>query len=71
MPELITAAGGSPLMERVGHAFIKRRMADEGALFAGEVTGHYYFNDFFFADSGIVPALVLLELLSRRGVTPL
>lgn len=67
VPELITAAGGRPLMERVGHAFIKRRMADEQAVFAGEVTGHYYFKDFFFADSGIVPALVLLELLSRRG----
>jgi phosphomannomutase len=56
-------------MERVGHAFIKRRMADEQALFAGEVTGHYYFEDFFFADSGIVPALVLLELLSCRGTS--
>ena len=67
VPELIAAAGGTPLMERVGHAFIKRRMADEQALFAGEVTGHYYFKDFFFADSGIVPALILLELLSRRN----
>jgi phosphomannomutase len=67
VPELIALAGGVPLMERVGHAFIKRRMADEQAVFAGEVTGHYYFKDFFFADSGIVPALVLLELLSRRG----
>jgi phosphomannomutase len=65
--ELIAAAGGVPLMERVGHAFIKRRMADEQALFAGEVTGHYYFKDFFFADSGLAPALVLLELLSRKG----
>jgi len=69
VPALITAGGGIPLMERVGHAFIKRRMADERALFAGEVTGHYYFMDFFFADSGIVPALVLLELLSRRGTS--
>jgi phosphomannomutase len=69
VPELIALAGGVPLMERVGHAFIKRRMADEQAVFAGEVTGHYYFKDFFFADSGIVPALVLLELLSRRGLS--
>ena len=68
VPDLITAAGGTPLMERVGHAFIKRRMADEDAVFAGEVTGHYYFRDFFYADSGILPSLVLLELLSRRGV---
>jgi phosphomannomutase len=63
----IQAAGGIPLMERVGHAFIKRRMADENALFAGEVTGHYYFRDFFFADSGIVPSLIVLEMLSRRN----
>lgn len=68
VPALIEQAGGTALMERVGHAFIKRRMADEKALFAGEVTGHYYFRDFFFADSGILPALVLLELLSSRGV---
>ncbi len=66
--DLIEAAGGIPLMERVGHAFIKRRMADEQAVFAGEVTGHYYFGDFFYADSGIVPSLILLELLSKKGV---
>ncbi len=65
--ELISEAGGTPLMERVGHAFIKRRMADEDALFGGEVTGHYYFKDFFFADSGIVPALIILEMLSKTG----
>jgi phosphomannomutase len=66
VPTLIKAAGGMPLMERVGHAFIKRRMADEGALFAGEVTGHYYFRDFFSADSGIIPSLIVMELLSKR-----
>jgi len=66
--DLITAKGGTPLMERVGHAFIKRRMANEDALFAGEVTGHYYFKDFFYADSGIVPSLLLMELLATRGV---
>jgi len=65
--DTIRRSGGVPLMERVGHAFIKRRMAEEGALFAGEVTGHYYFQDFFSADTGIVPSLVMLELLSRRG----
>ncbi len=68
VPDLITAKGGTPLMERVGHAFIKRRMANEDALFAGEVTGHYYFKDFFYADSGIVPSLLLMELLATRGV---
>lgn len=66
VPDLITAAGGTPLMERVGHAFIKQRMAQEKAVFAGEVTGHYYFKDFFFADSGIVPSLVIMEMLSKK-----
>jgi phosphomannomutase len=66
--DLITADGGTPLMERVGHAFIKRRMAQEDAVFAGEVTGHYYFKDFFYADSGIVPSLLLMELLATRGI---
>jgi phosphomannomutase len=67
VPELIGAAGGVPLMERVGHAFIKRRMATDGVLFGGEVTGHYYFQDFNYADSGIVPSLLILEMLSRGG----
>ncbi len=67
VPDLIIADGGTPLMERVGHAFIKRRMAKEDAVFAGEVTGHYYFKDFFFADSGIVPSLIILEMLSKTG----
>ncbi|MFQ5610634.1 MAG: phosphomannomutase/phosphoglucomutase [Anaerolineae bacterium] len=67
VPDLIGQAGGQPLMERVGHAFIKQRMANEQALFAGEVTGHYYFRDFFYADSGIVPSLVILEMLSKKN----
>jgi phosphomannomutase len=67
VPDLIAARGGTPLMERVGHAFIKRRMAAEDAVYAGEVTGHYYFKDFFYADSGIIPALLLMELLAKRG----
>jgi phosphomannomutase len=67
VPELIAAAGGIPLIERVGHAFMKRRLRQEGALFAGELSGHYYFRDFFGADSGIVPSLIVLEMLSRRG----
>lgn len=66
VPDLIRAAGGTPLMERVGHAFIKRRMAAEKAVYGGEVTGHYYFKDFFFADSGIIPSLVILEMLSKK-----
>ncbi len=67
VPDLIKSAGGTPLVERVGHAFIKARMAQEEAIFAGEVSGHYYFKDFFYADSGIVPSLIILEMLSKKG----
>ncbi len=65
--DLVKAAGGTPLVERVGHAFIKRRMADEGVLFAGEVSGHYYSQGFNYADSGVVPSLFVLEMLSKTG----
>jgi phosphomannomutase len=60
-------AGGKALMNRVGHAFFKTRMREEHAVFGGEVSGHYYFHDFYCADSGTVPALLILELLSKRG----
>ena len=58
--------GGRALMNRVGHAFIKRRMRDEDAIFGGEVTGHYYFRDNFYADNGFIPALLMLELMSKK-----
>ncbi len=58
---------GRALMNRVGHAFIKRRMREEDAIFGGEVTGHYYFKDNFYADNGFIPALLILELMSRKG----
>jgi phosphomannomutase len=67
VPETIRRAGGVPLVNRVGHAFIKHRMREEGAVFGGEVSGHYYFRDFFQADSGVIPFLLMLELISRRG----
>jgi phosphomannomutase len=67
VPETIERAGGVPVMNRVGHAFIKQRMRKEDATFAGEVSAHYYFRDFSQADSGVVPFLLMLELLSRRG----
>jgi phosphomannomutase len=67
VPETIERAGGTPLINRVGHAFIKHRMREEGAVFGGEVSGHYYFRDFSQADSGVVPFLLMLELVSRRG----
>jgi len=65
--DTVLRAGGTPLENRVGHAFIKARMRKEDAVFAGEVSGHYYFRDFYYCDTGIVPALVLLELISQRG----
>jgi phosphomannomutase len=67
VPDAIAAAGGIPLVNRVGHAFIKHRMRKENAAFAGEVSGHYYFRDFSQADSGIVPFLLMLELVSTKG----
>jgi phosphomannomutase len=67
VPETIERAGGIALVNRVGHAFIKERIRKEDAAFAGEVSGHYYFRDFSQADTGVVPFLLMLELLSRRG----
>ncbi len=64
VPDLVDAAGGTALVNRVGHAFFKRRMREEGGIFGGEVSGHYYFRDFYCADSGTLPALLMLELLS-------
>jgi phosphomannomutase len=66
VPDTIERAGGVPLVNRVGHAFIKQRMREEHALFGGEVSGHYYFRDFHQADSGTIPALLMLELVSKR-----
>jgi phosphomannomutase len=67
VPDLVEAAGGTADVNRVGHAFFKTRMRDEGAAFGGEVSGHYYFRDFYCADSGTIPALLILELLSKTG----
>jgi phosphomannomutase len=65
--DTIRASGGVPHEHRVGHAFIKRRMRELDALFAGEVSGHYYFRDFSYADSGLIPALLVLELVADAG----
>jgi len=67
VPETIERAGGVPLVNRVGHAYIKHRMREEDAVFAGEVSAHYYFRDFSQADSGVIPFLLMLELISKRG----
>jgi phosphomannomutase len=64
--DVVERAGGRALMNRVGHAFFKTRMREEHAIFGGEVSGHYYFHDFYCADSGTIPALLILELLSSR-----
>ena len=65
--DTVLAAGGTPDMWRVGHAFIKRRMREVDALFAGEVSGHYYFREFSYADSGLIPALLVMEMVAKAG----
>ena len=67
--DVVARYGGTALMNRVGHAFIKRRMREDNGIFGGEVTGHYYFRDNFYADNGFIPAMLLLELMSRKGQT--
>jgi phosphomannomutase len=65
--DVVERMGGRALMNRVGHAYIKQRMRQEDAVFAGEVTGHYYFRDFHYADNGFIPALLMLELMSKKN----
>jgi phosphomannomutase len=69
VPDTISANGGVPLINRVGHAFFKQRMRREPVLFGGEVSGHYYFADNHNADSGFIPALLMLELMARKKAT--
>jgi phosphomannomutase len=69
VPDLVAAEGGRSDLSRVGHAFFKARMREEDAAFGGEVSGHYYFRDFWNADSGTIPALLMLELISKDGRT--
>jgi phosphomannomutase len=66
VPEIITEHGGKPVRTRVGHSFIKARMAETGAVFGGEHSGHFYFRDFWFADSGMLAALHLLAALGGQ-----
>jgi phosphomannomutase len=67
VPDTVAAAGGVAHINRVGHAYMKRAMKEIGAEFAGEVSGHYYFREFYNADSGTIPALLVLELISKSG----
>jgi phosphomannomutase len=69
VPDTVAAAGGKALMNRVGHSFFKSGLRETEAVFGGEVSGHYYFRDFWCADSGVIPALLVLELLSRKERT--
>jgi phosphomannomutase/phosphoglucomutase len=65
--EQVRAAGGIPVQSKTGHAFIKERMRLEDALYGGEMSAHHYFRDFAYCDSGMIPWLLIAELLSRRG----
>jgi phosphomannomutase len=65
----VSRLGGRPVAERVGHSYIKRTMRAENAVFGGEVSGHYYFRDHFYADNGYIPLLSIMEMLSEQGVT--
>ena len=67
--EVVAKYGGKALMNRVGHAFIKKRMREEDAVFGGEVTGHYYFRDYSYCDNGFIPALMILDLMSKKGLS--
>jgi len=67
MDDAITAAGGTPIINRTGHTFMKARMRQEDAPFAGESSGHYYFRDSFYADNGVVPFLMALQMVSTSG----
>ncbi|AUH65341.1 phosphohexomutase domain-containing protein [Paracoccus zhejiangensis] len=66
---VIAGAGGSAVQSKTGHAFIKQTMREEGAIYGGEMSAHHYFRDFFFCDSGMIPWLLVVELLSRKGVS--
>jgi phosphomannomutase len=65
--DIVAKYNGTSYMNRVGHAFFKQRMRETNAIFGGEVTGHYYFRDNFYADNGFIPALLMLELMSKKG----
>jgi phosphomannomutase len=67
MDDAIKVAGGQPVMNRTGHTFMKARMRQEDAPFAGESSGHFYFRDSFYADNGIVPFLMILQMVSLSG----
>ena len=64
---MIAEAGGEAVQSKTGHAFIKRKMREVGAIYGGEMSAHHYFRDFYYCDSGMIPWLLVVELLSRKG----
>lgn len=67
--ELVSNAGGQAIESKTGHAFIKERMRDEDAIYGGEMSAHHYFRDFFYCDSGMIPWLLIIELISKEGIS--
>ena len=67
--DVVTKAGGIPVMSKTGHAFIKERMREEDAVYGGEMSAHHYFRDFAYCDSGMIPWLLVAELLAVKGET--
>lgn len=67
--EIVEAAGGTPVLSKTGHAFIKERMRSEDAIYGGEMSAHHYFREFAYCDSGMIPWLLIAELLSRTGTS--
>lgn len=67
--DVVTAAGGTPVMSKTGHAFIKERMRKEDAIYGGEMSAHHYFRDFAYCDSGMIPWLLVAELVCLKGKT--
>ncbi|MFO7820652.1 MAG: phosphomannomutase [Lentisphaeria bacterium] len=65
--EMVKAAGGKPVQSKTGHAFVKERMRKENAVYGGEMSAHHYFRDFTYCDSGMIPWLILTELMSNTG----
>jgi phosphomannomutase / phosphoglucomutase len=67
--EMVREAGGTPVMSKTGHAFIKERMRSENAIYGGEMSAHHYFRDFAYCDSGMIPWLLLVSLISSTGLS--
>ncbi len=67
--DIVNASGGTPVLSRTGHTFIKQRMREENAIYGGEMSAHHYFRDFGYCDSGMIPWLLIAELVSTNNKT--